>query len=67
VPALVGALLLPELIELGQAALPLGRTCAVLDAVDNVSGVLIGLAGGALAAAVRALVQGSVRSRPRRA
>jgi hypothetical protein len=64
VGAPVLALMLPELVELGQALLPLNRVCALLDVVDNVSGVLIGL-GGALA--IRLAGHGRSRSRPRRA
>jgi len=64
VAAPVLALLLPGLVELGQALLPLNRVCALVDVVDNVSGVLIGLAG---ATAVRLAGHGRSRSRPRRA
>jgi hypothetical protein len=63
VTAPVIALLLPGLVELGQAALPLNRVCAVLDVVDNVSGVLIGLA---VAFAVSLMLNVWARNRPRR-
>jgi hypothetical protein len=57
---------LPDLVELGQALLPsLGRVCAVVDGVDNLSGVLLGVAA---AGAVLALLPDhrEDRSRPRR-
>jgi hypothetical protein len=52
------ALAVPELVEAVQVALPgLGRQCAVVDVVDNLSGVLMGavaaVAGGLAGAAVR--------------
>lgn len=58
------ALAVPVAVELAQRVLPgLGRLCAVVDAVDNVSGVVIGF----VLAAVGALVHGVLRSSPRRA
>jgi hypothetical protein len=58
------ALALPEAVELAQASVPaLGRVCAVVDAVDNVSGVLLGFGLAVAAASGHALL----RSRPRRA
>jgi hypothetical protein len=60
----VTAVALPEAIEFAQATIPaLGRVCAVVDAVDNVSGVLLGFGLALVGAAVHAVV----RSRPRRA
>ena len=58
------ALLTPAAVEFGQAKLPsLGRLCAVVDVVDNLSGVLVGFVLAAVGAAAHELV----RSRPRRA
>jgi len=54
----------PEAVEAVQALAPgLGRVCAVVDVVDNLSGVLAGFALGAAGV----LVHASARSSPRRA
>ena len=58
------ALVVPVAVEFGQSRLPsLGRLCAVVDVVDNASGVLVGFMIGA----VVAMAQELSRSSPRRA
>jgi VanZ like family len=57
---LAGALLLPVSIELVQLfVLPLGRECQSVDAVDNLIGLVLGLAGGGMAG----LLAGTVHHR----
>ncbi|HEY6793735.1 MAG TPA: hypothetical protein VI248_03520 [Kineosporiaceae bacterium] len=57
------ALAAPVGIELAQGLLPaLGRTCAVVDVVDNDSGVVLGLLLVAVGMPVAAAVRGAVRS-----
>jgi len=66
VVALAACLALPEVVEVLQAMIPpLGRVCAVVDAVDNVSGVLVGAAAGLVAGALLAAVPGRRRTRRR--
>jgi hypothetical protein len=51
------ALVAPAAVELGQKELPsLHRLCAVVDVVDNLSGVLVGFVAAALLLGVRALL-----------
>jgi len=60
----VVALLAPAAVEYGQYRLPaLARQCAVVDVVDNLSGVLVGFILTAVGVALHELV----RSSPRRA
>ena len=50
VTAVAGALVLPASIELLQlVVVALGRECQSADVIDNLSGLLLGLAGGAMA------------------
>jgi glycopeptide antibiotics resistance protein len=59
VPLIVGALLLPAVIEATQlAARALDRACQSGDVVDNLTGLLIGLVVGGAAAALGGAIAG---------
>lgn len=62
---IAGAVVLPVVIETTQLlAVPIGRACQSADVVDNVGGLLIGLAVGAAAGRLRSISGDS--DRPRR-